>query len=203
VASLQVGKPRDVHGVTREWIARSARAGRPWVVALDEIGPADEGALPDREDPGHDRIRKRALWGHLMAGGAGVEWYFGYRHAHHDLDLEDFASRAALWAQTRVALDFFRQHLPFDEMQPADGAAARGLVLAKTGEVYALYLPDGGEAALDLPAGRYTVEWYDPRRGGALRAGSVREVDGGGRAPLGAPPADPTADWAVLVRAAD
>jgi CubicO group peptidase (beta-lactamase class C family) len=200
IASLQVGKPRDVHATTRRWLARSAEAGRPWVVALDEIGPADHGARPDAEDPTHDRIRRDALWGHLMAGGSGVEWYFGYRHAHHDLNLEDFASREALWRQTRFALEFFRQ-LPFADMRPVDGAASQGLLLARDGDVYALYLPRDGEASLDLPAGRYTVEWYDPRRGGPLRAGSLREVEGGGRVPLGAPPEEPGADWAVVVRA--
>jgi CubicO group peptidase (beta-lactamase class C family) len=201
VASLQVGKPRAVHATTLEWLERSARAGRPWVVALDEIGPAEHGVVPDAEDPSHDRVRKLALWGHLMAGGAGVEWYFGYRHAHHDLDLEDFASRERIWAQTRVALSFFREHLPFAEMQPADALVDRGWCLAKPGEVYAVYLPDGGAASLELPPGRYTIEWYDPRAGGPLRAGQPPEVAGGGRVALGAPPAEPGADWAVRVQA--
>jgi hypothetical protein len=202
VASLQVGRPRDVHATTLRWVRRSARAGRPWAVALDELGPASRGVLPDREDPGHDRVRAQALWGHLMAGGAGVEWYFGYRHPHHDLDLEDFASRARMWAQTRVALAFFREHLPFTEMEPADALADGGWCLARAGELYAVYLPRGGAAHLELPAGRYGVRWYDPRAGGALREGSVREVEGGGRMALGAPPGEAERDWALLVRAA-
>jgi CubicO group peptidase (beta-lactamase class C family) len=202
VASLQVGRARDVHAATLRWVERSARAGRPWAVALDEIGPASDGVAPDREDPDHDRVRTLALWGHLMAGGAGVEWYFGYRHPHHDLDLEDFASRARMWAQTRVALAFFREHLPFAEMQPADALVSRGWCLAKPGEVYAVYLPRGGTTGLELPAGRYTVRWYDPRAGGALLEGDRAEVAGGGRVELGRPPRDPEGDWAALVRRA-
>ncbi len=48
--------------------------------------------------------------------------------------------------------------------------------------------------------GRFTVEWLDPRKGGPLREGPVREVDGGSRVPLGAPPADPAEDWLAVVR---
>ena len=55
-----------------------------------------------------------------MAGGAGVEWYFGYSHPHDDLDAEDWRSRGAMWAQTRHALEFFHAHLPFWRMQEAD-----------------------------------------------------------------------------------
>jgi hypothetical protein len=202
VASLQVGRPRDAHAATLAWVERSAGAGRPWAVALDEIGPAAHGARPDRADPGHDRVRAQALWGHLVAGGAGVEWYFGYRHPHDDLDLEDFASRARLWAQTRAALAFFREHLPFAAMQPADALAGGAWCLARAGDVYALYLPRGGTASLELPPGRYTVGWYDPREGGPLREGDVGELHGGGRVPLGRPPQDPERDWAALVRRA-
>jgi hypothetical protein len=63
---------------------------------LDEIGPADHGVLTDAEDPEHNDVRHYALWGNLLAGGAGVEWYFGYKHPHADLNLEDFRSRNKL-----------------------------------------------------------------------------------------------------------
>ena len=44
-------------------------------------------------------------------------------------------------------------------------------VFAKRGEIYAVYVPEGGTAELDLSGvnGRYTVKWYDPRNGGELR----------------------------------
>ncbi len=54
----------------------------------------------------HD-IRKYCLWGNLMAGGAGVEYYFGYQLPEHDLNLEDFRSRDKSWDYCRIALDFF------------------------------------------------------------------------------------------------
>ena len=105
--ALQEGTPANVHAVTQQWIAASAEAGRPWVVSLDEVGPHYRGAMPDEVDPNHDTLRHEVLWGSLMAGGGGVEWYFGYRYANDDLGLETWRTRANLWAQTRHALTFF------------------------------------------------------------------------------------------------
>lgn len=196
------GDMRNYHADALLFRALSARAGRKWVIFGDEQPHADSGVLPDADDPNHDMPRIEALWGNLMGGGAGVEWYFGYKYAHMDLNCEDWRSRDRMWDQTRHALEFFRRRLPYWEMTPqgvkAEPATAR--VLAKAGEVYAVQLPKGGEARLELATGSYTVEWYDPRAGGALQAGSVRMVTGGGMANLGAPPADADKDWVVLVK---
>ena len=203
--SLQIKDMKDVHAVTRQWITRSEEAGRPWFVSLDEIGPAGTGVAPDGEGSNRDDVRKWALWGNLMAGGAGAEWYFGYRHAHHDLSAEDWRSRDRMWDETRHALTFFQEHLPFPEMTSADGLAsgADAHVLAKPGEAYAVYLPAGGAARLDVRQGAYTVRWYNPRTGGALRQGSVSTVRGAGAVSLGRPPAETSKDWVALVRRAD
>jgi hypothetical protein len=141
-----------------------------------------------------------------MAGGSGCEWYFGYKHAHNDLGLEDFRSRDRMWDQSRHAASFFREHLPFERMSAADGCVRRegAFVFAAPGEVYAVYLPPSISAAeparLFLPEARFSVAWFDPRHGGPLQKGSVETVSGPGFQPLGAPPADPPADWVVLVR---
>ena len=67
-----------------------------------------------------------------------------------------------------------------------------------------MYLPHGGEARLDLAdaPGRFTIAWLDPRRGGALRTATVREVTGGAGVSLGVPPADAGEDWLAVVRRA-
>jgi hypothetical protein len=174
------------------------------VATLDEIGPASTGVKPDADDPGHDAVRQMALWGHLMAGGAGCEWYFGYEFAHNDLDLEDFRSREAMWRQTRIAIEFFQRHLPFWEMASADDlvrGAEGAHCFAKPGAVYAVYLPAAGSAELSLPEGRFRIEWLDPRAGGELQAGSAPEIEGVGFRALGKPPRDEARDWAALVRA--
>ncbi len=202
--ALQVNPPSEVHQVTKQWIAASAKAGRPWVVSVDEIGPHYRGAVPDEVDPNHDTLRHDVLWGNLMAGGGGVEWYFGYSYANDDLGLETWRTRANLWAQTHHALTFFREHLPFWEMESADERVEKGAYcLAKPGAVYAVYLPADGEATLDVGADEsaYTVRWYDPKQGGALQVGNQTLVTGSGRVSLGGPPGgDGSRDWVILVR---
>jgi len=151
-------------------------------------------------DENHDEPRTQALWGNLMGGGSGVEWYFGYEFPHMDINLEDFRSRDRMWDQTRYALEFFQQHLPFWEMEPdnerASGAEAR--VLAKGDEIVAVYLPNGGNVSVRLGPGACTVEWYNPRTGGALKPG--RKLQGGGIREIGHPPEEPEKDWAAVLR---
>ncbi len=181
---------------------RSAEAGRPWAIFHDEQTHADTGVMPDADDPSHDGPRKGELWGNLMGGGSGVEWYFGYKYDHMDLNCEDWRSRQIMWDQTRHALEFFQTHLPFHEMAP-DNSLASGegaFVFAKPGEVYAVYLPNGGTTRLELAEGEYAVGWYDPRAGGELQAGSVETVAGPGPKALGAPAANRDQDWAVVVK---
>jgi hypothetical protein len=203
--SLQMGQMQQTHAETLKWVRRSQERGRPWIVCLDEIGPADTGVVTDAEDPDHAEVRHHALWGNLMAGGAGCEWYFGYRHPHHDLNCEDWRSRERMWDQTRAALQFFRRHLPFERMAPHDELTAsdQDYCLAAPGRVYAVYLPPGEQTTLDLgrTTDRFTVRWYDPRRGGDLQSGSVRSLRSPGIHDLGDPPAEPGRDWVVLVKA--
>lgn len=221
-ASLQNGW-NQAHTRVLTWVRASAKAGRPWVVANDEQNPASFGVPPDPGYEGFDGaaggngaaaytlhdIRKRCLWGALTAGGAGVEYYFGYRLPQNDLVCEDWRSRDRSWTYAALALGFFASNaVPFWEMSNADelvGNAEHGparYALAKPGEAYVIYLPEGGPARLDLTGvqGGFEVAWFDPRSGGPLRPGPVARVQGGGPADLGAPPVDAAEDWVVLVR---
>ncbi|MFV2066762.1 MAG: putative collagen-binding domain-containing protein, partial [Pirellulales bacterium] len=200
-ASLQTN---ETHQQTMRWIDRSHASGRPWVVCLDEIGPADTGVKPDEDDYHHDDVRKRHLWGHFMAGGAGVEWLFGYKYAHNDINLEDFRSRDHMWELTRIARQFFLEYLPFEKMRHADPLVKEGTAycFAKAGEIYALYLPEGGTARLDLghAEATYDVDWYNPRTGGQLQKGTVATIRGPATQTIGQPPRDRAKDWAVVIK---
>lgn len=198
--SLQLGNMETTYAETLKWVKRSAAAGRPWFVCQDEIGPANTGVKPDADDPEHNEVRRHALWGNLMAGGAGVEWLFGYNYAHNDINCEDWRSRDRMWDQTRYALEFFQKHLPFIEMAAvSDVVQDEGAwCFAKPGHVYAIYTPMAADLSVTLPRGRYTVGWYDPRNGGELQA--VRRLKAEGATSLGEPPSAPDRDWVLLVK---
>ena len=208
--SLQVSQPERVHSDVVKWRQKSTTAGQPWAISMDEIGPADRGAVTDQDDPRHDDLRGPVLWGSLMGGASGVEWYFGYKFDHNDLGMEDWRSRQTLWDQTRIAKEFFQNHLPFSEMEPRDPLIQGGdaYCFAKANEVYAVYRFAGqgdAELSLDLSGhkGEFDVDWFDPVGGGDLKKGSVRQISGGKAAQLGTPPGDRKQDWVALVRRAD
>ncbi len=220
--SLQNSSLETTHEQTAKWVRESAEAGKPWIVAFDESGSAAHAQCPDlgyKGFDGHDRsgkmvytqhkVRKQTLWGNLMAGGAGCEYYFGYQFDENDILCEDWRSRDQSWDYCRIAIGFFHDNnIPFWEMTNADALvgnpkhAAGKFCFAKAGEIYLVYLPEGGAGELDMTAadGQYDVKWFNPRQGGELLAGSVRSVSGGQRVSLGAPPADVKEDWLVVVR---
>ncbi len=210
------------HQRTLKWVTESDKANKPWVVACDEQGGADTGVPPDmgydgykgKTHDGHsvqttDDIRHLTLWGNLMAGGAGVEYYFGYKLAQNDLQCEDFRSRDKSWDYCRVALEFFPANkIPFWEMKNSNALIGNDkdgnskYCFAKSGEVYLVYLPKGGTSELDLTgeSASFTVKWFNPRQGGALRDGSVKSVKGGMKVLLGTSPNDTNEDWLLVIR---
>lgn len=125
-------------------------------------------------------MRKYALWGNLMAGGSGVEWYFGYELPHSDLNCEDWRSREKVWEFSRFALNFFQDHLPFQEMMPDDQLTSldTDYVLAKEGEIYAIYFPEWDHNMIDLRQykGAFSLQWFNPRTGdGPLTGEELKE----------------------------
>ena len=208
--SLQTNQPdfRNVHNMTRDYIRRSVKAGKPWVVACDEPGDASHALITDAENPSHDNARMNALWGNIMAGGAGVEWYFGYKHPESDLTCQDYRVRENMWEQCRIALNFFEDHeIPFWEMTNANWLVGSNdaFCLQKPGKLYLVYLKQGESTTLNLSkvSGFWDVLWFNPREGGPLAKGSSQAVQGGGKVALGEPPNDPGRDWLAIVRPGD
>lgn len=206
--SLQTNSPdfKNVHKRTLNYIRRSKAAGKPWVVACDEPGDASHSLRPDNDaGDSHTDGRKNGLWGNVMAGGAGLEWYFGYKHAHSDLTCEDYRSRDEWWDYCRYMLAFFNDNqIPFWEMENdnAKSSAEDSYCFCKAGEIYVVYLKHGGTSELNLSGAsdKFSVRWYDPRNGGDLKSGSVTSVSGGKKHSLGEPPNAANDDWVVLVR---
>ena len=225
---------KAAHQKTLRWLRESDAAGRPWIVANDEQNPASLGVPPDPGYKGHNGIaeepnpkgpakegftaskpytmhdvRKLTLWGNLMAGGAGVEYYFGYQLPENDLVCEDFRSRDKSWDYCRIALEFFRdEKIPFADMKNTNALIGNTqddnskFCFAKAGELYLVYLPNGGTTDIDLSAatGAFTVKWFNPRAGGKLVDGVVLSVIGGEKTSLGARPTEAGEDWLAVVR---
>ena len=217
--SLQNGW-NNVHERTLKWLEESSDAGKPWVVANDEQGGADSGVPPDTGYKGYNNTkddgksvqtmhdtRKATLWGNLMAGGAGVEYYFGYQVPENDLKCEDWRSRDKSWEYGRIAIDFLAENkIPFWEMKNANTLIGNEknknskYCLARAGELYLVYLSEGGETEIDLfeAAGTFSVKWFNPREGGKATTQGPATLDGGGKRTLTAPSSD---DWlAVIVK---
>ena len=184
-ASLQNSHLKDCHWQVVKWTKSAAAEGHPWAVAFDEPGdaghgmPADPGypGMPSVKDgykgPTVDDTRKLALWGTLMAGGWGVEYYFGYKLPQNDLVCEDWRSRDQSWTYGKVALDIFDQeNFPLMEMKNHDELVGNGekenkaYCLAKKG-LYLVYLPNGGVHKLQLLKSdkANTIRWYNTRTG--------------------------------------
>lgn len=148
---------------------------------------------------------RRSAWRIVCAGGyfaAGFHGTLGHSDVwnridpqnHYDFSLKDEGAAAQLGALH----DFFTG-LPFWRMQPFAGVSGDAIALADPGHVYAVYLPRGGAAAMDLSAARgaLAARWFNPRNG---EFGAPVRVD---------PAKDPqefrapdSNDWALLVRTA-
>ncbi|MDA7916294.1 DUF5060 domain-containing protein [Verrucomicrobia bacterium] len=219
--SLQNSAVKDTHWQTVKWVEASTKAGKPWIVAFDESGTASHGQVPDWGYQGfkgmdasgaevYDQhvVRNQTLWGTLMGGGGGVEYYFGYKLPENDIICEDWRSRDQSWEDCARALNFFREHVPIAETMPADDLIGAGqkdnskYCLAKKGSVYVVYLNNGGTTDLDLSdaKGKLGIKWFNPRVGGSLVDGSVKSVKGGSRVSIGNPPSDNDKDWVALIQ---
>jgi hypothetical protein len=208
----------EAHQRTFHWVQAAEAAGRAWVVCNDEQNPPETGVPPDFGYKGYagkkrdgtrvgynlDDIRRRTLWGTLLAGGAGVEYYFGYALSQNDLLAEDFRSREHSWRYARAALNFFaRNRIPLASMRNVDELVGNpqhdnsAYCFAEPDQIYLVYLPHGGVADLDLTAAEHTfsITWFNPRDE-ILRSGG--DVHGGEHVTLVAPSGGE--DWLGILR---
>ena len=208
-ASLQLSPMSQTREQTLEWRAKSAAAGNPWFVALDEVGPANAGVLPDDAEDAAENHRdvRRALWANLLSGGSGAEWYFGYQYHDNDLNLEDFRSRAEVWRFSKIAREFaeregLHEYEPAPELYEAERVVAARRPASETADgALLVYVPAGRDPDAALPAGRHAVRWFDPLSGGAWQSGGAATVQGPGQeVRFGAPPGgDRSRDWVVKI----
>lgn len=220
--SLQ-GRQDDISDLRRDvidWSIWAELAGKPMVMAYDEPGSAQGGAgvdpdYPDDRLPSERKLvvdpesfMRDGLWNSLTAGGIGVEAYYGYETGCTDLDCQDHRTRARLWREGLLALEFFREHLGEKvlTMRPIDTVTPQldDFVFAQPGETYVI-VPGVEPVTLQMLGmqGRFSVRWYDRVNGGKLRTGSLPLVEAGGRnMAIGAAPEGGSGKWVALVQRA-
>lgn len=192
----------NVHGAVLKWRNLAKAAKKIWANAVDEPGDHRYSLVPDKINEEHNNARQNALWGALMAGAWGIEWYFGYENEHSDLTCEDWRSRDKMWDQCRHALNFFvNNEIPFWEMEPMDDLTeADDYVLAKGTDQIVLYQKMGTKEATKLPqfSGTYAIKWFNPRTGQFI--GAEQKLNASGSLDIGLPPSGTNQDWVVWLR---
>lgn len=197
-ASLQLQK-QDIHTEVKRWVEISSKTGKPWVVCNDEQGKASDGVAVDNDHPTYTgkladnakEIRHKALWGTLLAGGMGVEYYYGYTSESNDLNSEDHTTRAHKYESGKIAMDFMRT-LPFVDMINMDEVSSDKscFVFAKPNKIYVVYMPNGGTTTLSVSLGKVNVTWLNPVTGKTQKGSIKKRV-------LNAPTSDQ--DWVAMV----
>ncbi len=198
----------SVPGDVQTWVENSAGSGVKWVVSNDEQGGAQTGVNSDDVTASRKQVRELVTWGTLMNGGAGTEFYYGYQTTFNgqscsDLTCDNHRSRESKYLDAGIALQFFRDHLPYWQMAPMHTISdnSNDWVFAKAGEVYAVYLRDGGSTTITVSdSGPWRLDWFNPRTG--VFVGNTIQFNSSSFN-TGQPPNDTNQDWVALIRRAE
>ncbi len=187
--SLQSGITNSYNGYAKLLRERSDSAGRRWAIYGDEQQPPVNSTLSAL-----NTLRRTVLWGNLMGGGAGVEWYFGYHGSFGDIQSEDWRIVEPLWQQTAYAIRFFQNHLPFHEMMAHYDLVSNtdAYCFTKPDSVYVIYLYNGQSTHIELPDAFFQLRWFDPRNDNLVYGGII---SGNLNTLIHQPPYEQSLDW--------
>lgn len=154
------------YAVPPDAIAANAKLGR--VTADDETG------FKGKEDLAY----RTEGWNFLMAGGgiySNLDYSFTPKHPDGSFTVTTSPGGGGANLRKQLAiLKKFIEGFDFVHMSPDNRVIAGGVpekgtarALVKPGEAYAVYVQGGKRAdlVLDLPAGRYSVEWLNTKSG--------------------------------------
>jgi hypothetical protein len=145
-----------------------------------------------------DVLYRTEGWDFILAGGALYNNLdYSFTTTHPDGSFDDFKAPGgggrSLRRQLRVLKDFIHG-FDFLSMSPDDTVIKGGIpakatarALVETGKQYAVYVKGGTqtELRLELPKGKYTVEWLNPRTGKTDATETIEHA--GGAATLRSP----------------
>ncbi len=143
---------------------------------------------------GHYRMD---AWEFILAGGAiysNLDYSFAVGHEDGTFkypSTQPGGGNRGFRVQMKVLKDFMHG-FDFVKMKPMNGAVKGGLpdksratVLAEIGKQYAIYIHGGAEAApqLELPAGKYQVEWINVHSGKVEKSEMIEHAGGAATLP--------------------
>ena len=196
--SLQLQK-KDIHEQVVKWVDLSEESGKPWAIANDEQGDASDGATVDETYPGYTgklkldnaaEMRHKVLYGTLMGGGYGVEYYYGYQTEASDLHAQDHRTREVKFKQAVIAKELF-ESLDVKTMHSMDDfTSMEEDYVFGNDEQMVVYMPKGGSTNIDLN-GLWSVEIMNPITGEkSLQKSKIRTL-------ISAP--DRKQDWVLVL----
>ena len=158
----------------------------------DWISPQNDGASGDYQDapPAADGRKiilsdTDHLWG---VGGDRVWIWKSLTRGHHPIYMDPLSkpdwvrSSEAEMEGARRAMGHvrsFAERMNLVAMRPEPELASTRYCLASPDAEYLIYQPKGGEAfSVELKAGAYRYEWFDPARGATHSSGNLEAADG-------------------------
>ncbi len=174
------------YAIPPDAVAANAKSAR--IVADDETGFKGKGDLAYRTEG----------WNFLLAGGAiydNLDYSFTPHRPDGSAKVTTSPGGGGENLRKQLAiLKTFMEGLDIIHMAPDDAFVKGGLppkatarTFAKRGEQYAVYIQGGTKADLvvELPAGKYTVEWLNPKTGRIEKQEALDHA--GGQATISSP----------------
>lgn len=195
---------RDQHAFMLAERMKQTALGRIIPQLNEEYGYEDHYPVWAPKPPAESAdVLRRTAWAITMAGGyqttgetarrgtniwpdTGGGWLNG-RGDQTMTMLEGYAHMVDFF----TGFDWWRAQ-PHDEL-----VSAGAFCLARPGQIYVVYFPNGGMAAIQLAAGRFAGYWFEAATG---RRVTQAQVDGGRQVSLTAPG---NGDWALLLQRAE
>lgn len=126
---------------------------------------------------------------HIWGVGGNAAWVWkSFLRGHNPLFMDPYDGSVlgtpgdARWEPIRVAMGHtrrFAERVNLAAMAPHPELATTGYCLASAGKEYLIYQPRRGESfTVELKAGAYQFEWFNPALGAAAKSGRV-EAPGG------------------------
>lgn len=154
-------------GMTFQWYGGSNNA--LFNSPADWISPNEVGGYKD--NPPDARGKKIILTDtdHLWGEGGDGNWVWkSFLRGMHPIFMDDIDKQDNWRLDARKAMGYtlaYAEKMNLATMTPQNSLASTGYCLAKVGAEYLVYQPDSGPFTVNLLAGRYAVEWFNPHTG--------------------------------------